>query len=285
MVEMIKHFLQFVPRTWKIRREAETNEKAIIEARRQSVEPSVRHFSMLGLPQEAAWNLALQLTGVPNAESVLNRLSRDDWGKMPGALETSNSLLPAIHATRTASNETLRDLLTRIIKGELESPDRTPRSVVELANKIGKADLECFLKLRRVLWKECDSSWSNPRSVIYCMNDASSYPGLLNRNELDRLEDLGLIHFGPVPFESSFPGPLAAKRLVFGDKQIMVTNTRPDAKLYLGHFALRSDGRYIIDLYNEPCELLYDHFESVCTEWTGQGFEITQVIQIGENSP
>ena len=231
-------------------------------------------LSTLGLSQAAAWDLALQLSGVPNAESVLSRLSQSDWDKMPGALENSESLLPAIHATRIASDETLRDLLTRIIRGELESPDKTPRSVMELVNKVGKSDLECFLKLRRVLWKECGSSWTNPRTEIYCMQDERSYPGLLDNSELNRLVDLGLIKFGPVPFESSFPGPLAAKWLAFGDKKIMVTNSKPDATLYLGHFALPSDCRYIIDLYDEPCEILYDHFEAVCTEWSNQGFKI-----------
>ena len=275
---MIKNILQFVPRTWRVRREKQVAEKTTIETRLQSLEPSARFLSTLGLSQTAAWDVALQLSGVPNAESVLSRLSQNDWDKMPGALDISESLLPAIHATRIASNETLRDLLTRIIRGELESPDKTPRSVMELVNKIGKNDLECFLKLRRVQWKECGSSWTNPRSVIYCMQDDRSYPGLLDNNELNRLVDLGLIKFGPVPFESSFPGPLAAKWLVFGDKKIMVTNSKPDATLYLGHFALPSDSRYIIDLYNEPCEMLYDHFEAVCTEWSKQGFKMNNHI-------
>lgn len=275
---MIKSILQFVPRTWKVGREKEVAERATIETRLQSLEPSVHFLSELGLPQAAAWDVALQLSGLPNAESVLSRLSQNDWDKMPGALEDSESLLPAIYATKTASNETLRDLLTRIIRGELESPDKTPRSAVEIVNKIGKDDLECFLKLRQVLWKECDSFWTNPRSVIYCMQDPRRYPGLLDNGELSRLVDLGLIRFGPIPFESSFPGPKAAKWLVFGDKKIMVTNSKPDATLHLGHFALPSDSSYIIDLYNEPCEMLCDHFEAACTEWSNQGFIITNCI-------
>ena len=275
---MTKNILQFVPRTWKVRREKQVAEKTTIETRLQSLEPSVRFLSTLGLSQAAAWDVALQLSGVPNAESVLSRLSQDDWDKMPGALENSESLLPAIYATRTASNETLRDLLTRIIRGELESPDKTPRSVVEQVNKLGKNDLETFLRLRGVLWKECNELWLNPRSVIYCMQDARSYPGLLTNNELDRLVDVGLVKFGPVPFQSSFPGPIAAKRLTFGAKRIMVISSKPDATLYLGHYALSSDGQYIIDLYDEPCEILYDHFEAVCTGWSNQGFKISNHI-------
>ena len=271
---MIKNILQFLPRTWKVRREKEVAEKATIESRLQSLEPSARFLSELGLPQEAAWDAALQLSGVPNTESVLSRLSPNDWERMSGVLENSESLLPAIHATRTASNEALRDLLTKIIKGELEDPDRTPRSAVAQVNKLGKSDLEAFLRLRRVLWKEYDLSWSSPRSVIYCMPDVRSYPGLLVDHELARLVEIGLVDFGPIPFQSSFPGAIAAKRLTFGDKRIMVVSSRPDATLHLGHFALPSDSRYIVDLYDEPCEMLYDHFEAVCAEWRKQGFEI-----------
>ena len=275
---MIKSILEFIPRTLRVRCEKQVAEKTTIETRLQSLEPSVRFLSTLGLSQAAAWDVALQLSGLPNAESVLSRLTQNDWDKMPGALENSESLLPAVHATRIASNETLRDLLTRIIKGELESPDRTPRSVVELVNRIGKKDLECFLKLRRVLWKECGSSWTNPAPVIYCVQNDRSYPGLLHSNEVTRLVDIGLIKFGPLPFESSFPGPLAAKWLAFGNRQIIVTNSKPDATLHLGHFALPSDSRHIIDLYDEPCEMLYDHFEAVCAEWSKQGFNISNHI-------
>ena len=138
---------------------------------------------------------------------------------------------------------------------------------MELVNKIGQNDLECFLRIRRVLWQECDSSWRNPRPVIYCLQDARSYPGLLDSNELNRLVDVGLVTFGPVPFESSFPGEKAAKHLKFGDKRIVIVNSKPNATLYLGHFSLPSDSRHIIDLYDEPCEMLYDHYDAACAEW------------------
>ena len=110
------------------------------------------------------------------------------------------------------------------------------------------------------------------------LQDARSYPSLLDSNELDRLVDLGLVRFGPVPFESSFPGALAAKWLVFGDKKIMVTNSKLDATLYLRRFALPSDSHYIIDLYDEPGEILYDHFEADCAKLRNQNFIINDHI-------
>lgn len=272
---MIKALLQFVPRTWKLRREKEIAERSTIQARLETLEPSAKFLTELGLPRDVAWGIALQLSGVANAEAVLSRLSSKDWERMPGALESSDSLGEAIRTTRTASNVALRDLLARIIKGELESPDRTPRSVVDQVDKLGQRELENFLRLRRVLWKDCDSEWTSPCSAIYCMQDDRSYPGLLSSNDLDRLTDVGLIRFGPIPFQSNFPGPKAAKRLTFGRKRIMVVSTKRDAVLYLGHFALTTDGSYIIDLYDESSEMSHEHFEATCEKWRNQGFEVS----------
>ena len=226
----------------------------------------------------------MQLSGVPNTVSVLNRLLKSDLGRMRPALDMSETLTPAVLATRTASNEALRDLLTRIIKGELEEPGGIPRSVIELVNKLGKKDLETFLRLRRILWTEYDVDWGSPRSIIYCMQDARSYPGLLDASEISRLVELGLIEFGPLPYQSSFPGPIAAKRLGFSNRRITVISTKPDATLYLGHLNLLSDGRHIIELYDESSDMLYDHFEVVCAEWRKQDFSVELCEQISNES-
>ena len=273
---VIKTLLQFIPRSRKVRREKEIAERSSRQARLEGLDNSVSFLRDLGLPQDAAWDVALQLSGVQNTKAVLSRLSMEDWERMPGALEVSDSLGEAIRATRNASNEALRDLLARIINGELEAPDSAPRSVVDQVNRLGKRDLETFLMLRHVLWKECDAYWANPRSTIYCMQDNRSYPGLLSGKDLSRLSELGVISFGPMPFESSFPGAKAFKWLMFGGRKIRVANTKPDATLYLGHFALGTDGSYIMDLYGESCEMSHEHFEAVCAAWRNQGFEVTE---------
>ena len=278
---MIKSILSFFPRNWKVRKETEIVEATKIDTRLSALEPSIQFFIDRGVPTDAAWDAALQLSGVPNAKSVLSRLSESDWERLPSALVKSEAINDAFHATRTASNESLQDLLARIIKGELEEPGGAPRSAMQVVNRIGKSDLEIFLKLRRVLWKECDQVWGNSQSTIYCLPDLRSYPGLLDSSELRRLVDLGLVRFGAMAFESTFPGAKAGKWLSFGDKKIMVTNSQPDATLHLGHYALTSDSKYIIDLYGDPCEMLYDHFDGVCDEWRRQGFNVTDVQVIG----
>ncbi|MYA62388.1 MAG: hypothetical protein F4X94_07430 [Dehalococcoidia bacterium] len=275
---MIKNLTSLIPRTWRVRRETEVAKRTEIETRLESLEMSVDFLRKRGLPPDAAFDIALQLSGVPNTESVLNRLSPGDWQRMLPALDNSEALGPAVHATRFASTEPIRDLLSRIILGELEKPGDAPRSVTELVSRIGKNDLESFLKLRHVLWKERDLSWTIIRSNIYCLKGPLDYPGLLDSDELSRLAELDLIEFAPVPFESKFPGEIAQKLLSFGDRRISVVSSKPDTTLYLGHYALTGDGRYIIDLYDGPFKMTYGHFEDVCGEWRKQGFEVRDMV-------
>ena len=278
---MIKQIFGFFPRTWRKRSETAASEAASIETRLRHLGPSTDSLLSLGFPQDAALDAALQLSGITNVESVLRRFSPEDIQRVVATIDASEALRPAVHATRFASSEPIKDLLTKIIKGELESPGDAPRSVTELVSRTGKRELEVFLKLRRVLWKDCREFWSNPRSEIYCLQDVRCYPGLISVNELDRLVDVGLVKFGPVPFESHFTGPIAMKSLTFGNKNIMVRSTKPDSTLRLGHFALTSDGRYIIDLYgDEPCEEFPGHLEAVRADWQNQGFEVNNVVVV-----
>lgn len=275
---MFSKILSFVPRTRRVGRETEIANRAEINARLGSIDSSVDLLMKSGLPKEAAWDIALQITGVPNIESVFGRLTSDDWANMAPALEKSETIAPAIRATSNASSEPLRDLLTKIIKGELESPGDAPRSAVELVNRLGKDDLEKFLRLRTVAWSECSYDWSTEYTTLFCLENELSFPGLLNHSEIRRLDELGLILFASVPFESKFLGPIAFKHLKFGERAISVTSIKEDAVLYLGHIALSTDGQYIIELYrDEPCEMLEGHFETVCNEFRNQEFMVSDV--------
>lgn len=271
----MKNILAFIPRTWRASRETQAIEATTITTRLENLAPSMDYLLKQGLPQDAALDVALQLSGVQNTESVLNRLSLADWHRMGTVLSESEAMLPALYATKTASTEPIRELLLRIIEGELENPGDAPRSVMELINKLGKKELEAFLRLRSVLWKEESLTPPSSSSAIFCLQEERSYPELLGGSELARLAEIGLIKFGPLPFESHFPGPIAAKLLEFGEKRIRVLSSKPDSTLYLGHYALTNDGRFIIDMYDESCDMDYGHFEAVCSEWRKQGFTIS----------
>ena len=135
---MIKQIFGFSPRTWRKRSETAASEAASIETRLRHIGPSTDSFLSLGFPQDAALDAALQLSGITNVESVLGRFPPEDIQRVVAAIDESEALRPAIHATRYASSEPIKDLLTKIIKGELESPGEAPRSVTELVSRIGK---------------------------------------------------------------------------------------------------------------------------------------------------
>ena len=69
------------------------------------------------------------------------------------------------------------------------------------------------------------------------------------------------------------------KRLILGNKKITVHSTKPDSTLSLGHLALTSDSRYIIDLYDdEPLEEFPGHMEAARANWENQGFVVSDVV-------
>lgn len=275
-MNILTNVTDFLPRTWRKRRETEAETEAKMQTTVRMVPELAKELITNGLPKDAAWDAALQIGGVANTESVLNRLSPDDWAKLPAALGASETLVPAIHATRTASSEELRDLLARIIKGELDNPS-TPRSSVEIANGLNREDLESFLLLRRVLWDEYVSDALDPVPALYCMEQPLEYPGLLSAKQINRLVDLRLVKFGAVPFQSHFPGPIAVKAMGFGNKLIRVYSTKPDATMFLGHLALTSDGNHIISLFrDDPCEMAYASYEAACDCWKEQGFNVLE---------
>ena len=140
---MINQIFGFFPRTWRKRSETAASEAASIETRLQHLAPSTESFLRLGFPQDAALDAALQLSGITNVESVLRRFSPEDIRRVVATIDESEALRPAIHATRFASSQPIKNLLTKIIKGELESP-ATPPGWLQSCIRIGRGSSRFF---------------------------------------------------------------------------------------------------------------------------------------------
>ena len=231
---------------------------------------------MTNFPGEAALAIALKTSGVENVNDVIGRLGPDDVDRIVNKIKTGSESIPLlVRQTQYAGNEITRDLLAKILRGELENPDQTPRSVAALIEKLGQRDLDAFLKLRRVLW-HVESFERHPE--IYCMHEGDGFPGLLDRAELNRLDELGLVGFAPVPYQSHFQGPIAQRIESFGDRKLRILSTKPDAILELGHWNLTGDGRFLISLYeDDDVELLEDQFDFNADAWRAQGFNVEDV--------
>ena len=270
---MIKWLLERIPRRWRVRGETE----AEIEGKAIGFQTALQRDLNYGFPAKAAIADALQKSGTTNVEAVMSRLNDEDVAHIVQRINDGDENVPKlIHEAQFIAHESTRDLLARILAGELDNPDRTPRSVVNLIERLGQKDLATFLTLRSVLWIEVAPM---PKPVIFCMYDSAEFPGLLNRDDLSRLNELGLVSFGAVPFESNFPGQMARKVLSFGDKEIAILSTKPDATLYLGHWALTSDGEFLIGLYSEDSVQVDEgHLEFNMNAWREQGFQISDHV-------
>ena len=272
---MIKRIFERIPRRWRVRGETE----AEIEGKATGFSTALKHDLDYGFPAKAAIADALQKSGTANVEAVMNRMSDSDVDRIVERVGEGDEILPKlVRETQYAAHEATRDLLARILRGELDDPDGTPRSVVNIVERLSQKDLKLFLKLRRVLWIDM---LPTPRLVIYCMYDSAEYPGLLNRYELGRLDELGLVSYGPISFQSNFPGPVARKILSFAGREIAIISTKPDATLYLGHWALTSDGEFLLGLYeDDQTQVLDNDFEITVAAWREQGFQITDHVTI-----
>ena len=276
MTNLFKTILDRFPKRKRVRGETAAHAEGAYEGFRSVLKSSLDdHF-----PENAAIAIALKTSGIANVNEVMERLGPSDIDRIVERVQDGSETLPLLtRQAQYAVHETTRDLLARILRGELDNPDRTPRSVASLIEKLSQRDLQAFLKLRQVVWF---SETPERRAEIYCMEGSNGYSGLLNRTELERLDELGLVGFGPVPYQSHFRGPIAQKIVSFGDKKLRILNTKPDAVLEMGHWNLTSDGRFLINLYrDDEVELLEGHYEFNMAEWQKQGFNVTESVVVG----
>ena len=194
----------------------------------------------------------------------------DDVDRIVRSISGGSETLPQlVRQTQYAGTEVTRELLARILRGELDNPNQTPRSVTALIEKLGQHDLETFLKLRRVIWTDADDTVN-----IYCMYDTNTYPGLLDQDEMLRLEQLGLIRFSPVTYKSVFRRPNGRKITSFGNSTLWILSPNP-REFSLGNWDLTDDGRFLINLYEkDEVELLDGHLECNIAAWQKQELRV-----------
>ncbi len=263
--------------TWFPKRKRERGEtSARAEGEYEGARSVLKRALEDGFPGDAALAVALRTSGGNNVNEVLDRLSTDDVDRIVRRISVGSEILPQlVRQTQYASNEPVRDLLARILRGELDNPNQTPRSVTALIEKLGQHDLHTFLKLRRVLWLDLTS---RNRVQLYCMYDSNDYPGLMSESELTRLDELGLVGFAPVSYHIRFHGDIAQKIVSFGNKQRRIVSTKPDAILQSGHWNFTSDGRFVINLFmDREVQPLEGHFEFNVAAWRNQGFKVEDI--------
>ena len=279
---------RYVPATRKIRKEKETNVKTQIELAEDSVAfwkklgwkpASVRYLATalaLGANENAAAvaEKAQEISESPNfEEDLLNRIREDP------------SLLgPALDASRFTTADELRDLLGRIIAGEVDKPGSFSRQTVTIAQNLTTENLHDFLKLRAVSWclvlpeGKVINLVIGKRLSLFGKKDVLSFDWEkigVSYHAMGEFQHLGLLQ--ERPYGAGLPSDDGVWRLRHGGRIISVRAPGNDVSLELGMYIPTRAGADILGIFlDEEFPPLEGYFEEVCGYWRSQGFEIEE---------
>ena len=278
---------RYVPATWKIRKEKEANVKTHIELAERSFAfwkklgwkpASARYLATalaLGITENgtAVLEKAQEISESPNFEDdLLNRIREDP-----------SILGPALDASRFTTADELRDLLGRIIAGEVDKPGSFSRQTVTIAQNLTTENLHDFLKLRAVSWcrvlpeGEAFSLVIGKRLSLYG-KDVLSFDWAkigVSYHAMGEFQHLGLLQ--ERPYGAGLPSDDGVWRLRHGGRIISVRAPGNDVSLEFGMYIPTRAGADILGIFlDEEFPPLEGYFEEVCGYWRSQGFEIEE---------
>ena len=288
---MIKPLLRFVPAKWRVREEV----KAKGEGQLALGQDSLTFWQQrLGWSPQAARYLATAFAfGVrENIASVLEVAqqlsdSQDFEEKFVKRLQENPSVIgAALEASKFTSSNELRDLLGRILAGDLRKTDSVSRRAVSVAQDLSPQDLEEFLKLRSVAWRVGNLEYGElvlvlgKRLGLYdseFLSISSDEIGV-DYHTFGEFQHLGLVQERAYGLSLRLKGNENEILLTYGNRNISLRPTTKDSKLELGMYALTKAGSEILELFiDEKGIELEDYFNEVCAYWQSHGFELTQL--------
>ena len=239
------------------------------------VDEAARELRTRKWPAQPALIAALQAANIRNFEAVVGGFTKEELDQLPGTLEESDSLALAVRATQSAARDELRDLLGKIIRGELDRADSTPRSTIAIVETLTSTELKLFLRLRRVLWQDIGRN----EPLLICLEHHISIPGLLNELQIMRLRELRLLDYSAIGRSFAIgEKEYITKQFGFGEKAVRVRNAKKgEGNIDVGHLDLTYDGMRIIRLYGESQHMMYEHFEAACDKWLRDGLSVTNI--------
>lgn len=291
---MLKRLLNFVPASWRIRQEV----KATGEGQLALGDDSLLFFEQrLGWSHQAARYLATAFTfGVrENIASVLETAQRlsdsEDFEKnfVNRVLEDSSIIGPALDASRFVSSDELRDLIGRILAGEVDKPGSVSRKAVSIAQDLTPHNVQEFLKLRAVAWRTSPRS-ENDGCVIVLGKQLGLYGTEfisigsdeigVNFFDFGELHQLGLLQERAYGLSLNLPNETNELELGYGKRIILVRPTAEKRQLPMGMYALTTAGQNILSLFiGEEFAPLEGYFEEVCEHWRRAGLDVVQVTE------
>ena len=291
---MLKRLLNFIPASWKIRQEV----KATGEGQLALGDDSLLFFvQRLGWSPQAARYLATAFTfGVrENIAAVLEKAQllsdSEDFEEqfVKRVLEDPSIIGPALDASKFTSSEELRDLLGRILAGEVDKPGSVSRKAVSVAQDLTPRNLQEFLKLRAVAWRN-DPRSENDGCIVVLGKRLGLYDTEfisfdsdeigVNYYDFGELQQLGLLQERAYGIGFGFSNELNELDLGYGERIISLRATAEQSKVSLGMYALTGAGENILTLFiGEEFVPLEGYFEEVCEYWRSTGLEVVEVVE------
>ena len=285
---VIKQVAEFIPKKWKVREET----KAQGEGQLAVAEGSVRFWQeRMGWSPEAARYLATAFAfGIrENAASVLEKAQEfsraDDFGRqfLRRAQEDASIIGAVLEASRFTSSDDLRDLLGRILAGDIGGPGSISRRTVSVAEDLSPLDLQEFLKLRSATWvgAELDN-----RSTVLVMGERTGLYGTrflsfdsekigIDFHAFGEFQSLGLLQERAHGIGLRWQDVTQKTVLLYGGRRISLTPTNVDSSLQLGIHIFTKAGMEIIELFiDDEFVELEGYFEEVCQYWQQNGFDV-----------
>ena len=288
---LISKLLSFIPKKWKVREEV----KAQGEGQLAIGEGSLPYFSQrLGWSEEAARYLATAFTfGVKeNVAAVLEKAQElhqseeFEYEFLQRVREDPSILGATLEASKFISSDELRNLLGRILAGDLHKPGSVSRRAVSIAQDLTPEQLEEFLLLRAVAWYRVDEETDARDGPFLVMGTRVGMydEGFLSFDSdeigisyyaFGELQQLGLLQERPYGARLSLTKEETT--LVHGNRSVTIRHIESGTSLQLGMYILTRPGVEIADLFmNNDYPALDGYFEEVCQYWRNKGVEVIE---------
>lgn len=295
LLKPLKPALDFVkdriPRKEKIRGEC----VAEAEGRIESSEKIHVALERIGWNKDAAKIGATMemLSNSANQNIMETMMKAESYSASPDFLESlaergskdMSVIGPVIEASWFVGDEYLRDLLGRILAGDVDRPGSVSPITVSVAKNLNTTVLRKFLRLRAVTWFEIDKTAPDDPPVPFsiCRLGMSSWPDVFYplskelgfhysdwvRFEFYRLTHPYMVAEAVIRMEEN-----STMRLRHGTREILL-KTRDARDLGLGNYRITDAGSEIIGTYlNEEFDAIDGYFEEVCNRWRADGFDV-----------
>lgn len=283
---------EYIPRKWKIRGER----VAEAEGRIESGEKIHVALERIGWNKDAAKIGATMemLSNSTNQNIMETMMKAESYSESSDFLESLTKrgskdmsvIGPVIEASRFVGDEYLRDLLGRILAGDVDRPGSVSPITVSVAKNLNPEVLRKFLRLRAVTWTWVEIDGTDdirPRRplLLVQLGDGEgflpdAFQILYEKYDFSYMDRQSFESFGLTypPIYGGVGLKIENAKLRNGIREIEL-KSEETRRLDLGVYGFTDAGSEIIGTYlNEEFDAIDGYFEEVCNRWRAEGFEV-----------